>query len=168
MESKLPRRKQNRLKHYDYSSVGAYFLTICSKERQNIFGKIEVSATVGEDIILPQDLVKLTPVGEIVKTSILSIPLHYSHVKLLHFVIMPNHIHLLLHIEACDGRIISSPTIQTIVGQMKRYASKCAGEDIWQKSFHDHVVRNPHDYDRIAKYIYENPLRWQTDCFFAE
>ena len=69
------------------------------------------------------------------------------------------------------GRMISSPTnkgsVLTAVGQMKRHVSKAIGKPIWQKSFHDHVIRDRHDYEQIAKYIYENPIRWQYDCFYT-
>ena len=65
----------------------------------------------------------------------------------------------------------SSPTnkgsVLTAVGQMKRHVSKAIGKPIWQKSFHDHVIRDRHDYEQIAKYIYENPIRWQYDCFYV-
>jgi REP element-mobilizing transposase RayT len=65
--------------------------------------------------------------------------------------------------------MISSPTsILTAVGQMKRCVSKKAGTAIWQRSFHDHVIRDKNDYEKIAKYIYENPIKWQYDCFYTE
>ena len=67
--------------------------------------------------------------------------------------------------------MLSSPTargdIITAVGQMKRHVSKKVGFPIWQKSFHDHIIRNREDYEKIAKYIYENPIRWQYDCFYV-
>ena len=85
---------------------------------------------------------------------------------------MPNHIHILLYLSYNDGRIISSPTINkpisTIIGQMKREISKKIGIPIWQKSFHDHIVRNKKDYEEISKYIYENPIKWQYDCFYTD
>lgn len=85
---------------------------------------------------------------------------------------MPNHIHLILLIPYKDGRIISSPTnrgsILTAIGQMKRVVSQKIGESIWQRSFHDHIIRDKKDYEKISKYIYENPINWQYDCFFVE
>ena len=67
------------------------------------------------------------------------------------------------------GRMISAPTsVLTAVGQMKRYTSKKVGEAIWQRSFHDHVIRNKDDYEKISKYIYENPIKWRYDCFYTE
>ena len=65
--------------------------------------------------------------------------------------------------------MISSPTsIWTAVGQTKRYVSKKVGAAIWQRSFYDHVIRDNNDYEKIAKYIYENPVKWQYDCFYTE
>ena len=124
-----------------------------------------IPTTVGEDIILPQSTVKLTNIGQIVEESILSIENHYENVFLEQYVIMPNHVHLILTISN-DGRIISSPTIPIIVGQLKRYASKKTGISLWQRSYHDHVIRNKKDYEEISKYIYENPINWETDEFY--
>lgn len=171
MDSKkgLPKRKQNRLKDYDYSSNGVYFITICTKDRKNIFWDKRQPDFVGEDSILPPEKVRLSTYGKIAEEAIKAIPEHYTHIELLQYVIMPNHIHVILFIPYDSGRILSSPTsILIAVGQMKRSISKKIGEAIWQKSFHDHVIRDHNDYEKIAKYINENPVRWQYDCFYSE
>ena len=62
--------------------------------------------------------------------------------------------------------MISSPTVSTVIGQMKRYASKQAGISLWQHSFHDHVIRGERDYQKIWAYIDENPYHWREDCFY--
>ena len=168
-ENKYPKRKRNRLKDYDYSSNGAYFITICTKDRKNVFWDKVQPNFVGEDIILPPDYVRLSPYGEITDEAINAIPKYYSHIELWQYVIMPNHIHMILFIPYDNGRMISSPTsIVTVVGQMKRSVSKRIGESVWQRSFHDHVIRNKNDYDEIVKYICENPIRWQYDCLYRE
>ena len=102
-----------------------------------------------------------------VEQAIREIPTHYTHVRLDKYVVMPNHIHLILALEQSAGRIISAPTksLSTIVGSMKRYTSKAAGFPLWQKSFHDHVVRNEADYLRIWDYMDANPRRWEEDCY---
>ena len=165
-------RKHNRLKNYDYSSSGAYFITICTKERRTLFWnkpQPDFAGFVGEDSILPPSDTYLSAYGKIAQQAIEEISSRYSHVKLLQYVIMPNHIHMILFIPYDNGRILSSPTsILTVVGQMKRYVSKKIGVAIWQRSFHDHVVRDERDYEKIAKYIYENPIKWQSDCFYTE
>ena len=172
MEEKLPVRKRNRLEYFDYSSCGAYFITICTHNKKCLFWAGNQSDFVGEDIILPPENVRLSAIGEVVKQSIESIPVHYPNIELWDYVIMPNHVHMILLIPDTCGRMISSPTnkgsVLTAVGQMKRYVSKTIGMPIWQKSFHDHMIRNREDYEQIAKYIYENPIRWQYDCFYVE
>ena len=168
-EIKLPKRKRNRIKDYDYSSCGTYFITICTKDRKNIFWNKNHPYYVGEDIILPFDKTVLSPYGKIADGAINAIPEHYPHIELLQYIIMPNHVHMILYIPCKDGRMISSPTsIPTAVGQMKRYVSKKIGFAIWQRSFHDHVIRNKKDYEKISKYIHENPLIWRYDCFYCE
>lgn len=160
------------MEEYDYGSCGAYFLTICTKDRKNLFWEKEQPDFVGEDIILPPNSVYLSPYGKIVDDAVKNLPLYYPHMELLQYVIMPNHVHLVVLIPEDSGRMISSPTkkatVVTAVGQMKRYVSKQIGESVWQRSFHDHVIRDKRDYEEIAKYINENPIKWQFDCFYNE
>ena len=168
-DNDFPKRKRNRLKDYNYSSNGAYFITICTNDRKNIFWNNESHNFVGEDIILPPDYVRLSPYGKIAEEAIRAIPQYYPHIELLQYVVMPNHIHMILFIPCDSGRIISSPTsILTAVGQMKRWVSQKVGTAIWQRSFHDHIIRDKNDYEKIAKYICANPVRWQYDCFYTE
>ena len=158
MENKLPTRKRNRLENYDYSSSGAYFLTICTSERRNYFWD-NVGATIGR----PHD-VELSPYGKIVDEAINNISIIYPSVSVEHYVIMPNHIHLLLLIRADEcGRPMVAPTMSRLVQQMKGFVTKRIGISIWQKLFFDHVIRNRQDYDEHVKYIYENPIRWYYD-----
>lgn len=169
MGDELPKRKRNRLENYDYSSCGAYFITICTKDRKNIFWSTDQSNPVGEDSILPPDRVRLSPYGKVADEAIKEIPEHYPHIELLQYVIMPNHVHLILFIPYDCGRMISSTTsILTAVGQMKRYISKKIGLTIWQKSFYDHVIRDKNEYEKISEYIFENPIKWEFDCFYTE
>lgn len=171
MENKnsLLKRKRNRLKDHDYGSSGTYFITLCTKERKNIFWDKNQTDFAVEGDVLPFEAVQLSEYGKIADEAIKEIPKYYTHIELLQYVIMPNHIHLLLFIPYDNGRILSSPTsIMTAVGQMKRYVSKRIGESIWQRSFHDHIIRDKNDYETIAKYIYENPIKWQYDCFYTK
>lgn len=184
MKRELPQRKNNRLKEYDYSSSGVYFITVCTKDKAPIFwagnklvNKADAENIVGEDSILPSQKGHLSPAGKIVAEVVEKIPEYYSNMELLQYVIMPNHIHLLLWIDGCGGRILSSPTkaadergktISTVIGQTKRLISKRLGFPVWQRSFHDHIVRNDEDYQQIARYIQENPLKWELDCFYTK
>ena len=168
-EKELPKRKDNRLKNYDYSRAGAYFITICTKDRKCLFWDKAQHHSVGEDIILPYENIRFSILGEIADEAINAIPVHYPQVEVVQYVIMPNHIHMILSIPYDDGRMISSPTsILTIVGQMKRYVSKRVGKAIWQKSFHDHIIRNRADYEEHLRYIYENPINWHLDELYTE
>lgn len=154
-------RKKLRLENFDYSSNGAYFITICLKVRENILWQ-----PVGADIIRPIGKIHLSEYGKIVKNAICEIPVHYDNVYLDRFCIMPDHIHLILFLLNGDyyqsGRIISAPTvnISTVIGQMKRSVSKKIGFGIWQKSYFDHIIRNEQDLNETRKYIAENPIKW--------
>ena len=148
-------RKEHRIKWYDYGSSGAYFLTICTKERKNYFWT-EVGAPIGR----PYDF-KLSSCGLIIEKAIKNISNIYSTVAVDSYVIMHDHIHLLLIIQNDpSGRPMAAPTISRIVNQMKGHTSKQIGKSIWQKSFYDHIIRDNKDYDLHIKYIHENPLKW--------
>lgn len=152
----LPRRKQIRLKEFDYSQNGYYFVTVCTKSRQPLFW-----SDVGADSIRPC----LSEYGKIADTAINAIPQHYSNIIIDEYVIMPDHIHLIIKIlnDENDGRIISAPTrsIMTIIGQMKRWVSKNVGFSIWQKSYYEHIIRDENDYNEKAQYIINNPMKYQ-------
>lgn len=166
MEEKLPKRKATRLPNYDYGSVGAYFITICTEERRPILSKI-----VGEGSPLPQ----LTRCGEITEKWIQKISETYEQMNVDYYVIMPNHIHLLISILNEEGRGNPSPTtVVDAIAWLKYEITKEINikrenkEKIFQRSFHDHVIRDRADYDKIAKYIDKNPVTWQYDCFYNE
>lgn len=162
----LPSRKPNRLKGHDYSENVVYFITICVQNKEHILSKI----AVGEGSPLP----KLTAYGQIVDKYIRQINERYPTVFVEKYVIMPNHIHILAEIyNEPFGTGNPSPTINSIIAWMKYQTAKRVNEmrktpgvRVWQRSFHDHIVRGQQDYDEIWKYIDENPLRWESDCFY--
>ena len=160
--SDKPVRKRNRLADFDYRSPNAYFITICTAQRKSLFWHA-VGATTGR----PSEQ-HLSPAGRIVQSAIEEIPQRYPAYVLEHYVIMPNHVHLLLRIQAdANGRPMVAPTVSTVIAQMKGVVSKQLGTPIWQKSFHDHVVRTVQDFQDIWKYIEENPLRWAEDDLYT-
>ena len=184
----LPQRKQNRLPEYDYSSPGVYFVTICTKDMAEMFWRnTEPTALidvpfVGEITDLPQPSsifepsVQLSNYGQLVDHAIQNIPLVYPMITVNKYVIMPNHVHLLLQIHTdaeCVGEPGSSmisptektPTIMTIVRHLKGFATRAIGFSVWQRSFHDHIVRTEQGYRKIWQYIDQNPLKWDKDCF---
>ena len=153
----LPKRKENRLKGFDYSSPNAYFITICTKDRKSLFWADE-NAIVSR----PEDVV-LSGCAELVKQAICEIPVHYPSVFVECFTIMPNHVHLLMRFEPGQTR----PDASTVIQQMKRAVSKRAGFAVWQKGFYDHVVRDETDYRNIWNYIEGNPMKWEDDRYRA-
>ena len=158
--NKLPTRKPNRLKDYDYSSDGFYFITFCTKDMKCLLSEI-----VGADIIRPQNNefvfkkynVILTDYGKIVDKAINSIESHYDTISVIKYVIMPNHVHMILCIDNNNGRMVSAPTV---VGSLKRYVSKNIGNSIWQKGFYDRVIRDDNEFMYYWQYIEENPKKW--------
>ena len=172
METVLPKRKANRLPAYDYAQNGAYFITICTKERQEILwasDNLETVEDVGAHSVRPQRCPELSHAGKIVENAILQIHMHHPAVCLEKYAVMSNHVHLLLMIQREQGgRTLCAPTISLVVKQMKEMVTKDLGYSIWQKSFHDHVVRTQHGFEMIWQYIDTNPQNRHKDCFYKE
>jgi len=145
-------RKSPRIPHFDYSQNHYYFITICTHNRKCIFGKPDA----------------LNQIGLIVKKHIQNIPGYYQNVFIDKYVVMPNHIHLILILE--NGE--KNPDVPLIIGQFKRGVTKeirsiFVEMEVWQRSFHDHVIRNQAGYEKIWTYIENNPLKWEEDCFYS-
>ena len=166
-----PKRKQNRLQGYDYGRPGCYFITICANERAEFFWDAAAMRSVGADIIRPFSPT-LSQYGYFVERAIREIPQHYTGVLVDKYVIMPNHIHLIIKVGALkNGAPRSSrPTelIPRIIGAMKRFSNQEAGFGMWQTSYHDHIIRSEADYRRIWEYIDTNPAKWREDCYYKE
>lgn len=166
-----PKRKSNRLTGYDYGAAGVYFLTICTHCNERMFWNDSAEETIRARVLSHQpvgaDRIRplLSREGMIVNDAILAIPKCYTSVMLDHYVIMPNHVHVLMHITGQEAGE-KARTASTIIGQTKRRISKAIGRSIWQKSFHDHVVRDENDLQRIRTYIENNPANWESDCFY--
>ena len=156
MVMNLPTRKPIRLENFDYAGVGAYFITICTYKRKCIFWDSDVTA------ILPEHA-PLSHYGRIVKQCIELIPDVYPVVTVDRYVIMPNHVHLLLQIWEHNDKSLPIPEISKIINQMKGVASKNAGISLWQARFYDHVIRNDADYRDAWNYIEGNPGKWLDD-----
>lgn len=149
-------RKTNRINSYDYSRNGAYFVTICTQKRQRTLSQI-----VGDGFPVP------TPQGKIAEEWILHIPSKYPDVSVDQYVIMPDHIHMLLMIDRTNGTGNPSPTLGNIIGWYKYQVTKCVnatfgsqGDPFFQRSYYDHVIRNQQDYDETWQYIANNPKNW--------
>lgn len=146
------KRKQLRLNGYDYSQNGAYFVTVCTKDKRRILSKI-----VGDGLCaVPKT--ELTNIGEFVEKSIQFIN-SYPDICVDKYVVMPNHIHIIISIynEKYGKADIDIPEI---IRRFKSYTTKLFGDELWQRSYHDHIIRGQQDYDETWQYIDENPLRW--------
>lgn len=168
----FPQRKPNRLKGYKYNQNGSYFITICVQNRMNLLCKI-----VGDGFSVPNKI-HLYKRGGIAQQFIVDLSTKYPYAKVDKYVIMPNHVHLLLSIDNQMndmGNITEtpSPTVGAIIGWYKYQTTKQMNNPmdnetfkIWQRSFHDHIIRNDEEYQEIWDYINTNPQRWKDDCFY--
>ena len=145
-------RKNIRLSGYDYSRVGAYFVTICTTERAPVFWK---------DFLCPE----LSPSGVIAVEEIRALGERFSSVRIEKYVIMPDHVHILLTLRR-QGQS-PCPTLCSVVGAFKSISTKrvnreagAPGEKIWQARYYEHIVRGEEDFLATWRYIEENPARW--------
>ena len=167
----LQTRKPNRLKNYDYSQNGAYFITICTKDRKEILSQVIVGEGLAPPVKgLAPPVLKLLPFGECIKEQINNLEIRYENVKIDNYVIMPNHIHILMRIENQTGGASPSPTVSDIICAFKSLSTleckKLLPIDIlFQRSYHDHIIRDDIDYQNICQYIDENPIKWAEDKY---
>lgn len=152
----LPKRKNIRLNDYNYSSNGAYFITICTKNKENLLWK-----NVGANCVRPLDQLPLSKIGIVVENEIHKLNTVYENIKVDKYQIMPNHIHLIIFIyEDSNGRTQFAPTISRIIKQFKGSITKQIEFSIWQKSFYDRIIRNEKEYQEVWNYIHNNPLKY--------
>ncbi len=158
-------RKPNRLREYDYSLAGWYYVTICTKNHKEYFGKIE-----NEDMIL-------NDIGKTTDECWRDIPKHYKETELDEYIIMPNHIHGIIIINEQKGltnvgqrhaSALQQHVLGNMIGSFKSAVSKDAHlHDLklfkWQDSFYDRIIRNENELYNIRKYINQNPLKWDLE-----
>ena len=168
IKKELPIRKAVRLKNFDYSSSGAYFVTICTKNRRKILSRV-----VGGDVLDAPKNIELLPYGKIADKHMKQLNNFYADIRAEQYVIMPNHIHIMLFVSGGGASRTSPPTKQhssvaQYVSTFKRFCNKEYGENIWQKYYNDHIIRDREDYEAHLKYICENPLNWYYDEMYSE
>ncbi len=155
----LPKRKHPRLKGYDYSQNGCYFVTVCVKDKKQLLGRI----SVGRDAHIPPTI-ELSEIGKVADKYIRNINSVYQNVSVENYVIMPNHIHLLFlfYEEPCadGGMRASRPTLFTVIRSFKTMVTKEIGYSVWQDSYYDEIIDNENGYLEAWRYIDENPLKW--------
>jgi len=169
----LPKRKHPRLKKYDYSQTGCYFITICIKNRLHLLGEIPDNVSALPNVWEENpSLIILSDIGRTVQTYITSINETYPAVSVDHSVIMPNHIHLLISIiehENNDVEMLSPrPTLNTILRSFKTMITKQIGYSIWQESFYDRIIRDDKGYLEVFNYIDKNQLKWHEDELYGK
>lgn len=165
----LPKRKPNRLKGYSYSKNGIYFLTLCVKNKKCLLGRV----VGGGDLDAPQMI--LSDYGKIAEKYISSIESAYNDITLMNYVVMPNHIHLIVMLYSDDNiyresavNTSANDVIPVMVSAFKKFVNKEIGFNIWQRSYHDHIIRNEKSFNEIWEYVDENPARWKKDCFYSD
>ncbi|MCF8247081.1 MAG: hypothetical protein K9J37_21800 [Saprospiraceae bacterium] len=171
-------RRTIRLKGYDYSQCGAYFVTICAQDRRSMFGEI-----INHEMYLNEYGIIVYQIWE-------ELPNRWQHIDLAAFQIMPNHMHGILiindipNIEAVDLNDTKvawaiKPTLGNIVGAYcsiaqneclklwkEEYPQEYMGK-VFQRNYHEHIIRNEKSFDLISNYIINNPANWNADKFFA-
>ena len=233
-ENNLPTRKPTRLKNFDYSSKGAYFITICTENRRRILSRIVednaqtrqindsqsndaqtnvgggapdappvgkgltvigstkrvftrsfsnqtnesrlvYAPSVGHELTVINNTktIELLPYGKIAEKHLKNMSEFYDNICVDRYVIMPNHIHIILIVSRSGASGTPPPTKQSsavsgFVSTFKRFCNKEYGENIWQKYFYDHIIRNRKDYEEHIKYVAENPTTWYYDELYTE
>ena len=157
-------RKELRLKHYDYSKRGYYFVTICIKKRAPIFGDVM------------EGRVKLSEAGKVARRCWEEIPDHFGDMEIDEFIVMPDHVHGLLQIESGDENkkgedngARNTQTIPVVIGNYKASVTREINEIKpdsnfeWQRSYYEHVIRDEEELREAREYIKQNPFSWQLD-----
>jgi putative transposase len=153
--SELHHRRSIRLKGYNYSTTGAYFITICTHDREQLFGDI-VDGTMA-----------LNELGNIIQLHWQKLEKHHANLILDRSVVMPNHLH---GIMILDSSLEDSKSISGIVGSFKTFSArginkirKLKGIPVWQRNYYERIIRNEVELDCVRQYIVNNPMKWQTD-----
>ena len=169
--------KSSRLKNWNYSSIGFYFVTICTYNKNNFFGKI-IDNQMG-----------LSKIGIITNQCLIDISKHFSNVILDEYIIMPNHIHLIIQIINNNVETPYMASLQTenkykelnkksnqlipkAIQQFKSAVKRMCNQNkiwfSWQSRFYDHIVKNGKELLIIKNYISNNPINWQKDKFYIK
>ena len=170
------KNRPGRLPNYDYSTAGYYFITFCTRNRDCCLSSITktiVDEDVGRGAPAPPRVVLKEP-GLVLDGFIQNVPEVYPGIIVDKYVIMPNHVHLLIQIAKMeDGGAraprptqVVRPNIQGIIGGLKSLTRRKVGRPIWQTTFYDHIIRDETDYLRIWEYIEENPAKWAEDEYY--
>lgn len=185
--SDMHHRRSVRLKEYDYSSEGLYFITICTQDKKCMFGRIA------------DENMYLNETGRMMERELMRTQQIRPNMVIHEYVIMPNHIHFIVEITHCRGGLnppddtnetnvinimgngqrgciqggFNPPlrwanTIGSMVRGLKSSMTKQLGRSIFQRNYYEHIIRNQHSYEEISDYIITNPSRWEKDQLFVK
>ena len=171
MQKELPARKNIRLRGYDYSINGAYEITICTHNREHIWGEI-VGATLCGRPNNPHIMVE---------KWISETENKFGDIQIDKYIIMPNHIHMIIFLRGNDGesgdhagsplpRIIEwfkTMTTNEYIRGVKSGIYPAFSKRIWQRNYYEHIIRNDDEYNKIWQYIDKNPAKWTEDKYFV-
>ena len=152
VNSEITVRKSARMIGFDYSSSRCYFVTICADGHKCLFGSVIPTESNGE--------MCLNHNGVVLDRHFRDLSNRYSFAELNKYVIMPNHVHMIIALDN-NNRV----SLTQIIGLFKSGVSRELGFSVWQRSYYDHIIRNETDYKKIWDYIENNPARWATDKY---
>ncbi len=148
-------RQSIRLTGYDYSTSGAYFITICTHEREYLFG----------DVV--NEIIQLNTVGDIARSHWQQLSQHHPNIIMDESIVMPNHLHGIIILESSTD---STKSISEIIRGFKTFSAKAINKKrclrsvpVWQRNYYDRIIRSELELDRIRQYIIYNPRNWDTD-----
>ena len=163
-DSNLHHRRSIRLKGYDYTRDGAYYVTIVAHKRRILFG----------DVIDGE--MRLNDTGQLIVNAWEWLAMRHSYVELDSYIVMPNHLHGIIVVTAdtCRGDSRIAPTkrkpLGRLVGAFKTVTTKrinlargTPGQPLWQRNYYEHVIRNDEEWNRVREYIAGNPTQWEID-----
>ncbi len=165
-------RRNNRAKWHNYCH-GLYFITICTLDKKHFFGQIN------------NGMITYHPIGKIAVSNITNLPAHVKDVEVVNYIVMPNHIHLILHISSSatsepkgclkpsnhsvnevdfhyNSRL--SITVRSLKSAITKEARNVCSDFKWQRGYHDHIIRDQRAFDNIMAYVDNNVALWHNDC----
>ena len=170
-----------------YSSEGLYFIIICTHNREKMFGEIVGAHCMCPNLEFAKPKMILNEYGKIVENEILRTNQMRKNIEITHYVIMPNHIHLIIEIQnEITGHMPCAPTkeqfmkstsntIPTIVKLIKSSATiqintlrNSIDYKVWQRSYYENIIKNEDRYIQVIEYIENNPIKWQEDKYFSD
>jgi putative transposase len=148
-------RQSIRLNGYDYSTSGGYFITICTHEREHLFG----------DIV--DGIMELNIFGNIARSHWQQLSQHHSNIIMDESIVMPNHLHGIIILESSTDY---QKSISEIIRGFKTFSAKAINKErglrsvpVWQRSYYDRIIRNESELDHVRQYIINNPRNWDAD-----